>query len=258
MAKKLMKGCEAIAEAAIQAGCTLFFGYPITPQNEIPEYMAARLPQVGGTFVQAESELAASNMIYGAVGAGERALTSSSSPGISLMSEAFSMAVDPHKWLYAAVEAGCALVRHSGALRDAFSYSPPYYRFEGEEEDPRVNYFELGLQNSRGFRALKVWLGLKQVGRRGYERMIADDIALARALYERLAADAHFEVVTHGLSIVTFRYVPEEYRSRTADAGAQEYLNTLNEALQERLGREPLAGPVNIEDQHRHGRAVWV
>ena len=94
---------------------------------------------------------------------------------------------------------------------------------------------DYGPQNSRGFRALKVWLGLKQVGRRGYERMIADDIALARALYERLAADAHFEVVTHGLSIVTFRYVPEEYRSRTADAGAQEYLNTLNEALQERL-----------------------
>jgi len=90
MAKKLMKGAEAIGEAAVQAGCRLFFGYPITPQNEIPEYMSARLPQVGGTFVQAESEVAASNMIYGAAGAGERVLTSSSSPGISLMMEALS------------------------------------------------------------------------------------------------------------------------------------------------------------------------
>lgn len=90
MAKKLMKGCEAIGEAAIKAGCKLFFGYPITPQNEIPEYLSHRLPEVGGTFVQAESEVAASNMIYGAAGAGERVFTSSSSPGISLMQEAIS------------------------------------------------------------------------------------------------------------------------------------------------------------------------
>ena len=90
MAKKLMKGCEAIGEAAIQAGCRLFFGYPITPQNELPEYMAARLPQVGGTFVQAESEVAASNMLYGAAGAGCRCFTSSSGPGISLMMEGIS------------------------------------------------------------------------------------------------------------------------------------------------------------------------
>ncbi|MFH1177077.1 MAG: 3-methyl-2-oxobutanoate dehydrogenase subunit VorB, partial [Acidobacteriota bacterium] len=89
-AKKLMKGCEAIGEAAVQAGCKLFFGYPITPQNEIPEYLSHRLPQVGGTFVQAESEVAASNMIYGAAGSGERVFTSSSSPGISLMQEAIS------------------------------------------------------------------------------------------------------------------------------------------------------------------------
>ena len=90
MTKKLMKGAEAIGEAAIQAGCRLFFGYPITPQNEIPEYMSMRLPQVGGTFVQAESEVAASNMLYGAAGSGERVMTSSSSPGISLMAEGIS------------------------------------------------------------------------------------------------------------------------------------------------------------------------
>jgi 2-oxoglutarate ferredoxin oxidoreductase subunit alpha len=90
MTKKLMKGSEAIGEAAVQAGCRLFFGYPITPQNEIPEYMSLRLPQVGGRFVQAESEGAASNMLYGASGTGERVMTSSSSPGISLMAEAIS------------------------------------------------------------------------------------------------------------------------------------------------------------------------
>ena len=85
-----MKGGEAIGEAAVPAGCRLFFGYPITPQNEIPEYLSARLPQVGGTYVQAESEVAASNMLYGAAGAGCRCFTSSSSPGISLMMEGVS------------------------------------------------------------------------------------------------------------------------------------------------------------------------
>ncbi|MFP4456810.1 MAG: 3-methyl-2-oxobutanoate dehydrogenase subunit VorB [Clostridia bacterium] len=90
MAKKLMKGNEAIGEAAIQAGCNFFFGYPITPQNEIPEYMSKRLPQVGGTFLQAESEVAAINMVYGAAGSGVRVMTSSSSPGISLKQEGIS------------------------------------------------------------------------------------------------------------------------------------------------------------------------
>jgi 2-oxoglutarate ferredoxin oxidoreductase subunit alpha len=90
MAKVLMKGNEAIAAAAINAGCRFFFGYPITPQNEIPEYMSRELPKIGGTYLQAESELAAINMIYGAAGAGARVMTSSSSPGISLMQEGIS------------------------------------------------------------------------------------------------------------------------------------------------------------------------
>lgn len=90
MAKVLMKGNEAIAEAAIKAGCRFFFGYPITPQNQIPEYMSKRMPQVGGTFLQAESEVAAINMVYGAAGAGARVMTSSSSPGISLKQEGIS------------------------------------------------------------------------------------------------------------------------------------------------------------------------
>lgn len=90
MAKVLVKGNEAIAEAAILAGCRYYFGYPITPQNEIPEYMSRRMGEVGGTFLQAESELASINMIYGAAGAGARVMTSSSSPGISLMQEGIS------------------------------------------------------------------------------------------------------------------------------------------------------------------------
>lgn len=85
-----MKGNEAVGEAAILGGCKYFFGYPITPQNEVPEYMARRLPEVGGTFIQAESETSAINMVYGAAGAGARVMTSSSSPGISLKQEGIS------------------------------------------------------------------------------------------------------------------------------------------------------------------------
>lgn len=91
MSKKvLMKGNEAIAEAAIASGCLYFFGYPITPQTEISEYMAKRMPKVGGLCLQAESEVAAINMLMGAAAAGSRAMTSSSSPGISLKSEGIS------------------------------------------------------------------------------------------------------------------------------------------------------------------------
>ena len=90
MARVLMKGCEAIAEAAVRAGCRFFAGYPITPQNEIPEYFARRLPEVGGSFVQGESEVASINMVYGAASVGARSMTSSSSPGIALKSEGIS------------------------------------------------------------------------------------------------------------------------------------------------------------------------
>jgi len=88
--KLLMKGNEVIAEAAIRAGCRHYFGYPITPQTEIAHYMAKKMPLVGGTFIQAESEVSAINMVYGAAGAGARVMTSSSSPGISLKQEGIS------------------------------------------------------------------------------------------------------------------------------------------------------------------------
>ncbi|MDR7418657.1 MAG: 3-methyl-2-oxobutanoate dehydrogenase subunit VorB [Armatimonadota bacterium] len=90
MSPVLMEGNKAMAEAAIRAGCRAYFGYPITPQNELGEYMARRLPEVGGVFLQAESEVAAINMVYGAAGAGGRVMTSTSSPGFSLMTEGIS------------------------------------------------------------------------------------------------------------------------------------------------------------------------
>ena len=91
MGEKIMvKGTEAIGEAAIRAGCRIYFGYPITPQSELTEYMARRLPQVGGVFLQAESEVATVNMMYGASSVGKRVMTSTSSPGFSLMQEGIS------------------------------------------------------------------------------------------------------------------------------------------------------------------------
>lgn len=90
MSKVLMKGNEAMGEAAVRAGCVHFFGYPITPQTEIPEYLCRRLPEVKGVFLQAESEIGAIHMVYGAAGTGVRCMTSSSSPGISLMAEGMS------------------------------------------------------------------------------------------------------------------------------------------------------------------------
>jgi aromatic-L-amino-acid decarboxylase len=145
------------------------------------------------------------------------------------MEEADSVAVDPHKWLYAPLEAGCALVREVSKLRDAFSYHPAYYHFGVEA----TNYFDLGPQNSRGFRALKVWLALQQVGRAGYEQMIADDMLLSRAMYEAVAQHPELEALTQALSIATFRYVPRDL-DRT-DEKAAEYLNALNQELLTRL-----------------------
>ena len=102
MAKELWKGNEAIAEAAIRGGCECFFGYPITPQSEVPEYMSVHLPAAGGVFVQSESEVAAINMVYGAAGTGKRTMTSSSSPGISLKQEGITY--------LAAAELPCVIV----------------------------------------------------------------------------------------------------------------------------------------------------
>ncbi len=143
-----------------------------------------------------------------------------------------SVAVDPHKWLYAPLEAGCTLVRDRQALLDAFSYRPPYYHFD-ESAEELINYFEYGLQNSRGFRALKVWLVLRQSGLAGYRRMLADDCRLSRELYRLIGEHPELEAITQGLSITTFRYVPRDLRGRSAEE--QEYLNKLNTEILTRL-----------------------
>ena len=150
--------------------------------------------------------------------------------GIAL---ADSVAVDPHKWLYAPLEAGCTLVRRPDALLAAFSYQPEYYHF-GEETR---NYFERGPQNSRGFRALKVWLLLRQLGRDAYARMIGEDIELAARFHGLASAHAELEALTHALSITTFRYIPRDLRGRASQPAVGTYLNELNEAVQARMER---------------------
>jgi glutamate/tyrosine decarboxylase-like PLP-dependent enzyme len=149
------------------------------------------------------------------------------------LSLADSVAVDPHKWLYAPLEAGCAIVRDSEALRAAFAYHPPYYHF-GENA---TNYIDFGPQNSRGFRALKVWLALKQVGAGGYRKMIADDVRLSQALAQLVNRHAELELMTQDLSITTFRYVPPELKGNPIDEHTAQYLDTLNREILDRLQR---------------------
>jgi aromatic-L-amino-acid decarboxylase len=163
--------------------------------------------------------------------------------GIAL---ADSVAVDPHKWLYAPLEVGCALVRDREALRHAFSYHPPYYHF-GQEA---TNYVDFGPQNSRGFRALKVWLQLRQVGREGYLGMIGDDMRLAERLYARAAEHPELEAATMGLSIATFRYVPKDLGLSGAER--EEYLNQLNAELLDRiqLGGEAFVSNAVVEGRY--------
>ena len=143
------------------------------------------------------------------------------------LAEADSLAVDPHKWLYAPLEAGCALVRRAQDLTNAYSYHPPYYKMKQDV----VNFVDYGLQNSRGFRALKVWLALQHIGRAGYEASIAEDMRLSRRLADKLRGHGDFEVLTQGLSITTFRYVPRELRGQAGDPAVGERLNRLNQDL---------------------------
>ncbi len=169
--------------------------------------------------------------VDGAYG-GPAAALPEADPDLKALALADSVAVDPHKWLYAPLEAGCILVRDASLLRDTFAYHPPYYPDLPEGEDPPVFFHELGPQNSRGFRALKVWMALRQAGRAGYVRMIRDDIALARRLFERASAHPELEAVTCALSITTFRYVPPGLGT---GAEGEAYLDRLNRALMEKV-----------------------
>ena len=149
------------------------------------------------------------------------------------LSDADSVAVDPHKWLYAPLEAGCALVRRPADLLRAFSYHPSYYHFDHEV----TNYFDFGPQNSRGFRALKVWLALRQVGSSGYLGMIGDDMRLARRLHALVQQHPDFEAMTQHLSITTFRYVPRDLRPAAETPETDAYLQRLNQELLRRVER---------------------
>jgi aromatic-L-amino-acid/L-tryptophan decarboxylase len=171
--------------------------------------------------------------VDGAYGAPAAALPEASAD-LKALALADSVALDPHKWLYMPLEAACTLVRDPAALMQTFSYRPRYYHFD--EADDVTNFYEHGPQNSRGFRALKVWLCLKHVGRAGYEKMIRDDIALARRLFEAAQRHAELEACTHNLSIATFRYRPAAARAG-GEAWAK-YLDTLNTALLSALERE--------------------
>jgi aromatic-L-amino-acid/L-tryptophan decarboxylase len=170
-------------------------------------------------------------------------------PDLAGLKEADSVAVDPHKWLYAPLEAGCALVRDPACLRGAFSYHPEYYHFDKDA----INYFDMGLQNSRGFRALKVWLALRQAGSEGYLRMIADDIRLARRFHSLLAEYDELEPVTQDLSISTFRYVPRELRARAAEEAVAAELDALNQDI---LTRIEQSGEAFISNAVVDGRFV--
>ncbi|HSK38732.1 MAG TPA: aminotransferase class V-fold PLP-dependent enzyme, partial [Arenibaculum sp.] len=164
-----------------------------------------------------------------------------------------SVAVDPHKWLYAPIEAGCTLVRNPAHLLDAFSYRPPYYHLKYESADPETNYFEQGPQNTRGFRALKVWLGLKQVGRQGYVTMIRDDIRLAGDMHRAVAAHPEFEMFHQELSISTFRYVPRRLSATRGEPETEAWLNRLNAEL---LGAIHASGELYLTNAVIDGRFV--
>ena len=140
--------------------------------------------------------------------------------------EADSIALDPHKWLYSPLEAGCTLVKDPNHLIAAYSSHPVYYNFSINDEPSTINFYEYGLQNSRGFRALKVWIMLQQVGVKGYQKLIAADIELSRLLFELAGKHPELQAISQNLSITTFRYVPLNFDEKDGS-----FLNILNEQL---------------------------
>ncbi|HEY9340735.1 MAG TPA: aminotransferase class V-fold PLP-dependent enzyme [Hanamia sp.] len=164
--------------------------------------------------------------------------------------EADSIALDPHKWLYAPLEAGCTLVKNPQHLVDTYSAHPVYYNFDNSTDEPSLNYYEYGLQNSRGFRALKVWMALQQAGKNGYIEMINDNIELSQLLFEEAKKHPELEAITQNLSITTLRYVPSGYMP--GGEMNETYLNTLNEKLLNELqqGGEVFLSNAVIADKY--------
>ena len=186
------------------------------------------LPEIAGVC----REYGAWFHVDGAYG-GFAACVPEASTDLRALSRADSVAVDPHKWLYAPLEAGCALVRDPELLRAAFAYHPPYYHFE----ESATNYVDYGPQNSRGFRALKVWLALKQVGAAGYRKMIGDDIRLSKTMAKAISLHPEFQLMTQDLSIATFRYIPLDLQTQLQDVSTERYLDSLNQELLDQLQR---------------------
>ena len=144
-----------------------------------------------------------------------------------------SIAVDPHKWMYATLVAACVLVKDARYLTDTFSYHPPYYNFEASA----LNYMDYGPQNSRGFQALKVWLSCQHLGTSGYRQLIREDIRLARYASELFATLDDFEVLSQHLSITTFRYHPQAQVKETENNPSDHMLNTWNQAILSQVER---------------------
>ncbi|MCI0707550.1 MAG: aminotransferase class V-fold PLP-dependent enzyme [Ignavibacteriae bacterium] len=217
-------------------------------QGNIPLMVIGAAGTVGTGAVDPLREIAAvcreHNIWFhvdGAYGAAA-AVMPDASEDLKALSLTDSVAVDPHKWFYVPFEAGCALVRNKQALLDAFSYHPVYYKFHDGEEPP-TNFYEYGPQNSRGFRALKVWLLLRQIGREGYIQMIGDDIRLSKEMYRALQQHPEIQTFTQGLSITTFRYVPQDVQR--GEKTSEEYLNKLNTELLTRLQASGKVYPSN-------------
>ncbi len=165
--------------------------------------------------------------VDGAYGA-PAALSTRYAPELAALSRADSIAIDPHKWLYVPVEAGAVLVRDAQLMRDAFSLVPPYLRVDDNEQGVQGPPWlsEFGIQQTRGFRALKLWMALKYHGSEGYRKLIDHDIALAAHLAQRVDASAELECFKpQSLSIVCFRYAPAALRDQS------QQLNELNRAI---------------------------
>lgn len=166
------------------------------------------------------------------------------------LDEADSIALDPHKWLYNPLEVGCTLVKNPRHLLNTYSSHPEYYNFSSGEDSPAQNYYEYGFQNSRGFRALKVWIIFQQVGRSGFVKMISEDIQLSKLLFELADSHKELEALTQSLSITTFRYLPAGFgQDQEKEKG---YLNTLNEELLNTLqeGGEVFLSNAIVDDKY--------